>query len=107
MGIFSDISKDASRVVSSILGDVCAVKIRATGDTITDLDIKITYGKQVKDEFGAITAVYSEASVLKEQLDTPLDTNDIITTHDGKKFRVDQLMNESKNKWFYSVSEFG
>lgn len=106
MGYFSDITKDASRMVSAILGEVCSIKIIETGDIITDLDIKITHGKLVKDEFGAITSVYSEASILKEQLDYQPDVNDVISTSDGRRFRIDQKTSESNHKWFFSVTEF-
>lgn len=104
MSFFRELTQDASRAVNTVLGDVCTVKIRSTGDVHPDLHIKITQGKPISDELGAITAYSTEASILKEELDLELETNDIIESPEGT-FRVAYTLTESKNKYHYSVNK--
>lgn len=104
MGLFRDYSLNASRAVSSVLGDICSYKVHETGDVVTELHIKITHGKPIKDDLGAIYGYRTEGSILKEELEIEPSQYDIITDDLGNKYRVDSIITETSNKWWVSLT---
>lgn len=95
--------KDASRAINTVLGESCTYKQNQTGDEFPDLMIKITEGKEIRDEFHSVIGFRIEASILKEDLDFEPQQYDLITTSDGRRYRVQQLVGENSNKWRYQI----
>lgn len=104
--LLSEYGLDASRAVSEVLGESCIYLKESTQQTYSNLLIKITKGKELKDELGAVYGVRIEASIIKSDLSFRPEQYDKITDSSGDAFIIDQIVSETSNKWYCSVSEY-